>query len=285
VVLVMDGATPVTVRLKSCGPSLPVPFVAVTWRVLTATAFGVPVSIPALESDAHPGSPVPLQVIGAEPPAANWNEYPVPNVPFGSGLVEVIVGATGGVTTVRLKLCGPSVPATFDAVTARIVVVLTFGVPVRRPLADRLAHAGSPVADHVTGLVPVAANWNEYGVPFVPPGSGLMLVITGGIPAIVREKFVGPALPAEFVARTDMVVVATAFGVPFSKPAEDKVAQLGKPVALQVIVPEPVAANANEYGVPMVPDGSGFVVVITGALEARRHPRALSIPGAPNASP
>jgi len=73
----------------------------------------------------------------------------------------VIVGAIGAVTTVRLKLCGPLVPVELVAVTAIVVVVLIFGVPVKRPPTEKDAHAGSPVAPHVMGLVPVAVNWNE----------------------------------------------------------------------------------------------------------------------------
>jgi len=70
----MVGAIPVIVRLKSVGPALPVPFVAVTCRVLTATAFGVPVNNPVLDRIAHGGKPVALHTIGAVPLAENWKE-------------------------------------------------------------------------------------------------------------------------------------------------------------------------------------------------------------------
>ncbi len=68
----MVGVTPTTGRLKSVGPSLPSPLVAVTWIVVVATASGVPVRKPVLDSDAHEGRPVPLHVMGAVPFAANW---------------------------------------------------------------------------------------------------------------------------------------------------------------------------------------------------------------------
>ena len=70
----MVGATPGMVRLKGCGPSLPVPLVAVTASVLTVTAFGVPVSKPVLDREAQEGNPMALQVIGAVPLAENWKE-------------------------------------------------------------------------------------------------------------------------------------------------------------------------------------------------------------------
>lgn len=58
----------------------------------------------------------------------------------------------------RLKLVGPATPATLVAVTAITVVAIAVGVPVSRPVDERLAQAGRPVADHVMGAVPVAVN-------------------------------------------------------------------------------------------------------------------------------
>ena len=170
----------------------------------------------------------------------------MPSVPLGNGLVVVIVGATPPPVTVMLKLCGPSLPVEFVAVTAIVVVVLTLGVPVRSPPLDKEAHPGRPVADQVIGAVPLAANWKEYGVPFVPPGNGLVVVIVGAIPEIVRLKLVGPAEPTELVALTAIVLVATAFGVPVNNPADDKLALDGRPVAVHVIGPVPLAENEYE---------------------------------------
>ncbi len=73
----------------------------------------------------------------------------------------VIVGATLPAITVILKLCGPLFPVALVAVTAIVVVVLTFGVPVNNPPLERDAQPGSPVAPHVMGVVPDAVNWNE----------------------------------------------------------------------------------------------------------------------------
>ena len=59
-------------RLKAVGPALPPLLVAVACIVLVAAALGRPVSSPPELSEAHPGKPVALQVIGAVPLAVNW---------------------------------------------------------------------------------------------------------------------------------------------------------------------------------------------------------------------
>ena len=64
-------------------------------------------------------------------------------------------------------------------------------------------------------------------------------------PITVMEKTL-VLLPAVLVAVTLIEVVASASGVPVSSPELDKLAQLGKPVALQVIPAVPVAANWKE---------------------------------------
>jgi hypothetical protein len=93
------------------------------------------------------------------------------------------------------------------------------------------------------GVLPLAVNWKLYGVPLVPPGSGLVLVIVGTIPLMVKLKVVGPAVPAELMADIDIMVVAIAFGVPVNRPPADNEAQAGKPVPLQLIGWVPLAAN------------------------------------------
>ncbi len=59
---------------------------------------------------------------------------------------------------VRLKFLGAVVPPTFVALTAMVVVAITLGIPVSSPAEDKLAHPGSPVAAHVIGVTPLAAN-------------------------------------------------------------------------------------------------------------------------------
>jgi hypothetical protein len=194
-VLVMVGATPGTVSEKFVGPALPATLVAVIAMVEIAMAFGVPVSIPPGLKLAQAGSPVADQVMGAVPFAAMLNEYGTPSAPFGSGEVEVIVGETEAATMGSEKLCAPEFPTALVAVTAMVVVVgEPVGVPVKAPPALSEAHPGRPVAPQVIGVAPEAANWNEYGVPTVPAGSGLVLVMVGGA-RIVRLKLVGPATP------------------------------------------------------------------------------------------
>lgn len=67
--------------------------------------------------------------------------------------MDVIVGT---MTTGRENVVGPALPAVLVTVTAIEVVAAAVGVPVTRPLAEMLAHPGSPVADQLSGgLVPV----------------------------------------------------------------------------------------------------------------------------------
>jgi hypothetical protein len=63
--------------------------------------------------------------------------------------------------TVKEKGVGPALPAAFMAVTMRVLVAAAVGVPLNRPADDTIKPDGTPVADQVTGGVPVAANWKE----------------------------------------------------------------------------------------------------------------------------
>jgi hypothetical protein len=92
--VILGTVSLLTVRSKSVGPSDPVPFVAVIWIVVVASAFGVPVITPPELQEAQAGRFVHPHVIGLDPVAAIVLEYAVPRVPSGSGLVVVIVGAT-----------------------------------------------------------------------------------------------------------------------------------------------------------------------------------------------
>jgi len=115
--------------------------------------------------------------------------------------------------------------------------------------------------------------------------------MVGGVPllTVVSEKFL-LFDPARLVAVIARVLAAAALGVPVSNPEEDRLAQLGRPVPVQVIGAVPLATNWKEYPVPVVPPGNGLLDVMVGATGGggatrSRHASALSIPGAPNASP
>jgi len=79
----------------------------------------------------------------------------------------------------------------------------------------------------------------------VAPGKGLIEVMVGAIPTIVRLKFLG-FVPIALVAVTAMFEVPVTVGLPVSKPEEERLAQIGNPVAVQVIGTVPFAANCNE---------------------------------------
>jgi hypothetical protein len=146
------------VRLKVVGPAVPAELMADIDIAVVAIAFGVPVNRPPAERLAHPGNPVPLQLIGWVPLAANWKLYATPMVPLVIGLVVVMVGAVPPLTTVREKAVGPAEPAELVAVIIIEVTATALGVPVSRPPDDKLAHPGSPVPLQVIGAPPVAVN-------------------------------------------------------------------------------------------------------------------------------
>ena len=83
---------------------------------------------------------------------------------FGSaGGIAWVAGAQvgrGGVTPaiVMLNGDGPATPNVFVAVTLKLVVPETDGVPVRIPVIPREAHDGRPLAVQLIGVVPVARN-------------------------------------------------------------------------------------------------------------------------------
>lgn len=190
-----------TGRLNVVGPALPAEFVTETAIEVVATAEGTPLRTPDAEMLAQLGSPVALQVHGPVPDARNWNEYPVPTIPVGSGELDVIAGPTP--LTVSEKVCGPADPALFVAVTSNAYGPVAVGVPDRIPVDGlRLSPGGGCVEVQESGVEPDAANPNEYATPTVPPGSGLVLVIVGGIALVdtTRENVTGPVVPTEFVA-------------------------------------------------------------------------------------
>ena len=126
-------------------------------------------------------------------------------------------------------------------------MAIAFGVPVMAPdAALSVAHAGSDPEStlHVIGASPVAATVVEYAIPTVPPGSGEVVVIVGGMvaAAIVIWKFL-LLDPTELVAVTLIVVVPAVVGVPESQPPFSSVIPPGTLVAVNVIGVVPLALN------------------------------------------
>ena len=69
--VIVGGVAGLIVVSENVFPPLPVALVAVTGKEVVAAALGVPVNKPPEESEAHPGKPVALQVIGVVPVALN----------------------------------------------------------------------------------------------------------------------------------------------------------------------------------------------------------------------
>jgi hypothetical protein len=131
--------------------------------------------------------------------------YAVPTVPPGREVV-VIAGASGaGLITMESALV-PS-PATLRALTVKLAVSATVGVPEITPveeLSNNPAGRFPLLIDHVIDVSPVAVRVWLYAVPTVPPGREAV-VIVGGVPVVdgMTLKVAQPenTKPFEFVTR------------------------------------------------------------------------------------
>jgi hypothetical protein len=154
---------------------------------------------------------------------------------------------------------GPALvaPAVLVAETLNVEVPLTSGVPVTAPLAASERPAGrAPDDTEKTGLGdPDAVNVNEYGTPAVPDGGAAD--VNAGTSAIPTVRFPVDAEPAAFDAVTTNAKFPVSLGVPDSTPAAVRSRPVGNtPLVTANVGPgEPDAANVNEYGTPILPDG------------------------------
>ena len=148
---------------------------------------GVPLIWPEVPFKVRPEGSAPsvmLQVMGAEPDAVTVAEYGVPTLPAGSGLLLVIEGAA---VTVILNWAD-ALPAAFDAWSVNVNVPAEEGVPLIWPdviLSARPAGSAPIGTLHVMGAEPEAVTVAEYGVPTLPAGSGLLLVIEGAAVTVI----------------------------------------------------------------------------------------------------
>jgi hypothetical protein len=136
------------------------------------------VMVPATGSMASgDGSPVALQANGVLPPeAATGALYAKPTAPLGSDVV--VIARTGAIVN---ENCLEAVR--FVGVVASVTVTVTGkvplepGVPVITPEVALMANGdGSPVADHVNGVVPPAATTGVlYARPTAPLGSDVVV--------------------------------------------------------------------------------------------------------------
>ena len=155
--MVIEGG-PVTVRLN-CLELLPNALVAVSVKVATPAAVGVPPITPTVVLIVIPLGSAPLaiaQVIGVLPETPRVCKYGVPTWAAGSGEV---VRIEGGPLTVRLSCLDP-LPKALVAVTVKVATPAAVGVPLTRPVeAFNVSPAGKapPVTAHVMGVLPEAA--------------------------------------------------------------------------------------------------------------------------------
>jgi hypothetical protein len=170
--------------------------------------------------------------------------YAIPTVPIGNNVALIITGAS----PVVMENCLVSFPTELAALTVKVDVPFTIGVPEITPVVGaRLNPTGNaPLSRlHVMGVVPVAVSVCLYVLSSSPPGNVAMVIVgaTGG--AIVMENcFV--LYPPVFVALTVNVDVPSAVGLPEIAPLPARLKPSGNaPLSrLHVMGVVPVAVNA-----------------------------------------
>jgi hypothetical protein len=119
------------------------------------------------------------------------------------------------------------------------------GVPDRVPPLDRLRKEGNPVPDQLMVASPVAPSERLYGPPTDPFGSGLLVVMVGGVQSRIEVANVGFPFASVTFTVNELVVGVEPFGVPVIAPLPAfKVAQDGSApdAMLQDGVEHPVVA-------------------------------------------
>ena len=186
-------------------------------------------------------------------------------MPSGS-VVVVMVGAIGVSVMVMENICA-SLPLALVAVTVKVNVPATVGVPEITPVvALRVNPSGKSPEEtsQVIGAVPVAARVVLYDTPVAPLGK-VVVVITGGAASISIES-IASSYPPPLVARMVKVNVPTVVGFPEMTPLFRLIVNPSGKAPLSTLHEtgaKLVAASVAEYAVPTTPLGK-VVVVISG---------------------
>jgi len=176
----------------------------------------------------------------------------VPAVPAVNVVLLALVIA-GALSTVTVNgVAGEDCPYVSLTVTIMLIDACDVGVPDRTPvvLSERLSE-GRPVALQVSVPVPVAWKVKVYKVP-AEAGAAVtcacVVVIAGaaGLLTVIVKGVAGEDCPYVSLTVTMMMIDAFDVGVPERTPAvlSDRLSE-GRPVALQVSVPVPVALNVK----------------------------------------
>ncbi len=159
----MGGQTGALITLVyACNPVQPLASVAVIVDVNMPAVVGVPEMVPLMVSDI-PGASSPavmLKVYGACPPLAVMILlYATPSVPFGRGGGERVMGGQAGSLITLVYACNPVQPLASVAVTVKVNVPATLGVPDMSPLLESdIPGASSPaVTMKIYGACPPLA--------------------------------------------------------------------------------------------------------------------------------
>ena len=208
--------------------------------MLTPAAVGVPLIAPVEALIPSPaGKPVADHVYGVVPPVAASVApgYAVLTTPDGND--DVVIESWPVIVIDRLFVAVRCV-GFVESVTVMftVLVAAAVAVPLMTPVdASMLSPVGRPVADHVYGVVPpVALTVALYGVPALPPGNEVVVMVGGAM--IVIAKLTVAVRCVGFVESVTVMAAVLApavVGVPLITPVEALIpSPAGKPVADQV---------------------------------------------------
>jgi len=217
------------------------------------------------------GVPLKLNVIGAVPVAVTWNVPPAPLVTVVL-FAEVIVGATGAGSTVRVKFCAASGLIPLVAVMVKAYVFATTDAAiVINPLAPfMLTPVGAPLRLKVIGVVPVAVTWNVPPVPLITVVLFAEVIVGAtGAGSTVRVKLcvASGLIPLVAVIVKAYVFAATDAAIVINPVEPFMLTPVGAPLKLKVIGVVPLAVTWNVPPVPLVTVVL-FAEVIVGATGA-----------------
>lgn len=218
-------------------------------------AAGVPLSVAVpfpLPTNVTPdgSAPVSLSVGVGTPVVVTLNVPAAPTVNV--ALLPLVIA--GGLSTVIVNaVAAEDCPKVSLRVSVIEIVVCVVGVPDTTPVLELSdsPSAGRPVALQVSVPLPVPANVNEYGLPTVAGfavncACVVAIAGAGGLLTVMANGVAVEDCPNVSLTVTMMLMEAFDVGVPARTPAAlSDSPSAGRPVALHVSVPVPVAWNVK----------------------------------------
>ena len=186
-------------------------------------------------------------------------------VPGGGALMKV--GATGAGRIRMATICVAMGGTPLLAVMVVVNVPAVVGVPEICPFVPMESPPGNPVAANFGAGVPIAVQVKAYETPTVPEvGVPLVMVGDAGAGLMTMEKLCVAFGDTPLVATTDPGKVPAVVGVPEICPLVLMVKPVGRPVAVNRGVGDPVATQVWLNETPTVPVVGMAPLVKVGAI-------------------